>query len=139
MVNVIDLDNYLEPSSFTDIKEVRDELINQWNFFNATFSDFDETKLHAHYQFNSILIDHGKTLNELDNTIEYTEDIVGSFENEVKVKADELRLDFPLIEKYVKEIRMIVAKEWIEREYKRHEQQKQLSHVDTTSTSTDLI
>lgn len=114
------------------------EKINQWNFFNS-FKDFDDSdfsssssyqsplhqsstlakdyndKLNKYYQFNSILIDHGRNLSEKENSqlIDYTEDIAGSIEHEIQSKIDELRIDFPLIDKFIKELRMIIAKEWI--------------------------
>ncbi len=130
------------------------EKINQWNFFNS-FKDFDDSnfsygsslrqltnneyieKMKTNYQFNSILIDHGRNLNEKEHSefIDYTEDIAGSIEYEIQTNIDELKIDFPLIQKHIKELRMIIAKEWIgkyEKDLKN--QRNSLSIIKTNET-----
>lgn len=71
--------------------------------------------------------------------VDYTEDIVGSIENEIQIKIDELKTDFPQIENHMKELRMIIAKEWISKNEenivgskKNEENTKKLNTIDKT-------
>ena len=66
------------------------------------------------YVFNLVLDNHGTHLDET-SLVEYTEDIMGSIENEIDECADDLRGDFPHIDNYVKELRAVIAKEWLSR------------------------
>jgi len=89
--------------------EIGDELYNDDPFVNVSV-DIKEFK--RFYVFNYVLEEFG---NSLDDRVlaEYSEDIVKSLECELEDHVDDLRHDFVNIDKYVKELRIAIAKEWL--------------------------
>jgi hypothetical protein len=86
-----------------------DELYNDDPFVNVSV-DIKEFK--RFYVFNYVLEEFG---NSLDDRVlaEYSEDIVKSLECELEDHVDDLRRDFVNIDKYVKELRVAIGKEWL--------------------------
>lgn len=64
------------------------------------------------YVYNYVLEEFGKALDE-KSVVDFTEDIVESIERELEQNVNDLRKDFLLIDRYVKELRVVIAKEWL--------------------------
>ena len=65
--------------------------------------------------FEKLLADHGHLFHDHlhVSSIEYSEDIVASIDKEIEQAADDLRKDVTTIDKFIQELRMAEAKEWL--------------------------
>jgi hypothetical protein len=87
-------------------------------------------------EYFSILSNYATKLNnaEQQSIVEYKEDMVSSIEQEVETIVGQMRVDYPDIDKFVQDIYLIMAKEWLSKyeddellkgKYRHHQQQRQ--------------
>jgi hypothetical protein len=74
-----------------------------------------EDELKKNQDLESIITTYGHRIpsNHLTAQSEYTEDIIESVEREIERHAHDLRTDFPSIDKYIFDLRMCMAKDWL--------------------------
>ena len=121
--------------SIDDVIGIDYEELNEFNFMDSVEDEFDLDEngdesedfynddpfvnvsvdikqFKRFYVFNYVLEEYGNTLDERF-LAEYSEDIVKSLESELEGHVKDLRRDFAHIDKYVKELRVAIAKEWL--------------------------
>ena len=122
----------------SDIENVDYEELNEFNFMDSTQDELDIEgeeendeedenfyiddpfvnvsvdikEFKRFYVFNYILEEFGNTLDDRF-LAEYSEDAAKNFENELEGHVEDLRRDFVHIDKCVKELRIAIAREWL--------------------------
>ncbi|CAF0823679.1 unnamed protein product [Brachionus calyciflorus] len=99
---------FLMNDYMTLTKLERDEILDD---LLVDFGPDLRKKYESRMHFDYLVLTKGKLTKNVH--LDYEENVIESIERELKVKIDDLRLDFKFIDEYINELRIIIAKEWL--------------------------